>query len=190
MAHATARGDWPLERYREYLRLLARIHLDSRLAGKFDSSDFAQQTLLQAHEKIDSFRGKSEGELKAWLRKILANNMANAIQALNTQKRKVALEKSLEAALDNTSSRLDAWLAMEQSSPSDKAIQVEQLLLLAESLAQLPDDQRVAVELRHLQGCSIDSVCQYMGRTEAAVAGLLRRGLAKLRELMGHDVGL
>ena len=68
-----------VESYREYLRLLARLNLDTRLRGRIDPSDLVQQTLLKAHEKRDQFRGKSDAELAAWLRAILANQIADAL---------------------------------------------------------------------------------------------------------------
>ena len=175
--------EWHLERYREYLKLLARLQLPALLRNKFDSSDLAQQTLLQAQRKIDQFRGQTDAELKAWLRRILANLLKNEIARFKTGARDVALERSLEAALEETSNRLQDWLAANASSPSAQAVRNEQLLQLAEALAQLPDDQRTALELRHLRDLSIQEICQQIGRSQASVAGLLRRGMKTLRDL-------
>lgn len=175
---------WSPERYREYLQLLIRHQMDERLRSKCDSSDLVQQTLLLAHQKGAQFRGRTEGEWKAWLRSILANNLKNKLEEFGSQKRDLARERPLQAALDDTSARLDAWLAAEQPSPSDEAMRYEQLQRLAVGLKELPDDQREALELRHLEDCSIDEISRRMARTDAAVAGLLRRGLKRLRELL------
>ena len=59
-----------VERYREYLMLLARLHVGEQLCGKLDASDVVQQTLLDAHRQRQQFRGQSDGELAAWLRRM------------------------------------------------------------------------------------------------------------------------
>ena len=174
----------PLEHYRAYLRLLARLQLDPRLQGKVDPSDVAQETLLKAHQALDQFRGKSSAEQAAWLRQILARVLANAARDFSRAKRDVGRERSLELALEQSSSRLDAWLAAEQTSPSESVERNEQLLRLAEALAQLPQDQREAVTLHHLQGWSLAELAQHLARSEGAVAGLLHRGFKRLRELL------
>jgi RNA polymerase sigma-70 factor (ECF subfamily) len=170
---------WPLEHYRDYLYMLARIALDARLRGQAESSDVVQQTLLRAHERIEQFRGTSEAELRAWLRAILARQMADL--ARRAGQPHWAKRQSLEAALDQSSARLASWLADEQQAPGEQVQGREDLFLLAEALARLPEDQRTAVELHHLEGYSVAEVGRRMDRSAGSVAGLLHRGLSALR---------
>ncbi len=174
----------PLEQYRAYLRLLARLQLNPRLRLQLDPSDIVQQTLLKAHERIDQFRGKTDQELRAWLRAILARNLADAVRAFRRQKGDRA--HSLETALEESSAKLEAFLASDGSSPSQGALRAERLIELAEALARLPEDQRTAVELRYLNGLAVPDVANQMGRSTVSVTGLLYRGMKALRDLMAE----
>jgi RNA polymerase sigma-70 factor (ECF subfamily) len=170
-----------LERFRAYLHLLARLQLDPRLQRKLDPADLVQQTLLQALGALDRFRGRTEAELAAWLRQILARNLANADRDHGRAKRNVARECSLETALDQSSTRLEAWLAAEQSSPSQQVQRKEQAVQLAAALHELPEAQREALTMHYLQHWSLEEVGRALGRSPAAVAGLVKRGLKQLR---------
>jgi RNA polymerase sigma-70 factor (ECF subfamily) len=170
-----------LERFREYLRLLARLQLGPRLQGKFDPSDVVQQTLLEAFAKREQFRG-GEAERAAWLRQILAHNLADALRAFDQAKRNAGRERSLEAAIQESSARLGAWLAGGQSSPSQRAQRHEEAVRLAEALAELPVDNREALVLHYCESLPLAETAGRMGRTTASVAGLLKRGLKQLRE--------
>ena len=172
----------PLESYRDYLRLLARLHLDRRLWGKLDPSDVVQLTLLEAHQARDRFEGGPE-QLAGWLRRILLRNLANAVRDLGRLKRDAAREVPLDV-LGESSARLDAWLAAEQESPGAALARQEEADRLARALLHLPGPQREAVALRHLHGLSLAEVARRLGRTPAAVAGLLHRGLKHLRALL------
>jgi RNA polymerase sigma-70 factor (ECF subfamily) len=187
MAHEAQAHPLPLEQYRDYLRLLARLQIDPRLQAKLDASDVVQETLLKAHAKREQFRGQSPGEQAAWLRTILANTLADAIRRFHRQQGD--LERSLEGALEESSARLEAWLTDNSSSPAERASRQEQLLRLAEALGRLPEDQRIAVELRHLQGYAVPAIAELMGRSTTSVAGLLRRGLKALRALLEEPPG-
>lgn len=179
MSHES--GERPsLERYRSYLRLLAGLQIEPRLQAKLDPSDFVQQTLLEAYQGIDKLRGQDEATVAAWLRQILAHNLADALRRYGAGARDVALEQSL----NDSSARMEAWLLGGGSSPSEQVMRNEQLLQLAEAMEQLPPDQRLALDLKHLQGWSVAEIGRHLDRTEASVAGLLRRGVKRLREFL------
>ena len=170
-----------LERFRGYLYVLAERHADRRLQGKADASDVVQQTLVQALAGLSQFRGRSDAEMAAWLRQILARQLANAARDFGRQKRDAARERSLEAALDQSASRLELVLAAADSTPSQNAQRNEQFLQLAAALAELPEAQRQAIVLHHLERKSLEEIGGQMDRTAAAVAGLVKRGLRALR---------
>jgi RNA polymerase sigma-70 factor (ECF subfamily) len=176
-----------LERFRPYLLMLARLQFDEALQAKVGASDVVQQTLLEAHQSIADFRGTSDREWAAWLRRILARNLADELRKFRCGKRNLKLEASLPASLHDSALRLESWLAQDDASPSECAIANEQFMDLVEALMKLPDDQRRAIELHHLQGWSAAAVARQFGRTEVAVAGLLRRGLKRLRELLSEQ---
>src|SRR5262245_39522905 len=171
-----------LERYRSYLRLLAQARLDPRLRSKLDPSDLVQTALLEAYQGLDGFRGRSPEELAAWLRQILARNLANALRDFRRDKRDVAREQALDGLLAESSARAEAWLAAEQSSPSERAERQEEAVRLAAALEGLPEVTREVVVLRHFHGWALADIARHVGRSAPAVAGLLHRGLAALRE--------
>lgn len=174
----------PLERFRSYLQFLARIQLDPRVRSKVDDSDLVQQTLLAAHRAIGEFRGTTSEEKAAWLRQILARNMAHAVRDLHRDKRDIDRERSLEALLEQSSVRLEGWLAAEQSSPSQQAERNERMLRVANAIEALPEAQREAIALHYWHGWSPSEIAAHLDRTPAAVAGLLHRGLTTLREVL------
>jgi len=171
-----------LERFRGYLLVLARLQLDSRMQAKLDASDVVQQTLTRAVQRWNQFRGTSDAELAGWLRQIMANDLANVVRDFARDKRDVARECSLEAALERSSRGIEGWLAAEQTSPSAGAQRNEELLRAATALAGLPAAQYEAVTLYHLQSWTIGQIAEHQGRSTTAVAGLIKRGLKAVRE--------
>ena len=159
----TPTPDPSLERCRDYLLLLARIQLDPGLRGVLDPSDVVQQTLLKAHAKWDQFRGRTEEELLAWLRTILAHHLADMTRKHGRRLR--GRDRSLEEAPEESSLRLEQWLASNSTSVEDRAIRHQQLLGLAEAVASLPEDQRTALELKHLRDVPVSEISRMMGKT-------------------------
>src|SRR5262249_6163852 len=118
MKPLSAGSDWLPERYERYLQLLARLQFDPRLRAKLDAADVVQQTLLSAHQCREQFRGRTEADFVAWLRAILANVLAAAMRQFATGARNLFRERSLEADLEASASRMEGILVADQSSPS------------------------------------------------------------------------
>ncbi len=177
------RSPRPIEDYRDYLRLLADLHLGPRLRSLLDPSDVAQQTLLTAHDKLAQFRGSTDAELGAWLRAILANHVGAAMRRHGQGVGAAALE----ADLGRSSVRLQQLADSGQSDPGAPVARAEDRLALAAALMQLPSDQRLALELRHLEGLPVAEVACRMDRSIAAVTGLLYRGTKALRQILAES---
>ena len=178
--------DSPLERFRSYLRVLARMQLDRQLQAKFDSSDIVQQTMLQAHRALPEHRGENSAQMAAWLRQILARNISHALRDYHRDKRDVRRERSFQAQVDASSARLEAWIASDTSTPSDAAQRNEQILNLANALESLPPEQREAIELHYWHGWKLAEIAEHLGRSVSAVGGLLHRGLKALRSQLNE----
>jgi RNA polymerase sigma-70 factor (ECF subfamily) len=173
-----------LGRFRPYLRLLAGLHLAPHLRAKFDPSDVVQQTLLEAVRDGPAFRGGTEEALAAWLRQLLARNLCDAARAFQAGRRDVGREQDWAAGLAASSARLERFLADAGEGPAEAAARQERALRLAAALEALPDAQREALVLQHWHGWTLAQIGSHLNRSPAAVAGLPKRGLQRLRAIL------
>ncbi|HEV3122488.1 MAG TPA: sigma-70 family RNA polymerase sigma factor, partial [Isosphaeraceae bacterium] len=141
------RSDW-LAQFREYLSLLARLEVSRRLRSVIDMSGVVQQTLLDAHRAAP--RTRTEAETAAWLRAIFRHNLADEVRRRDAGKRALDRARPLDFP--------DEGPPAGHSSPSQKAIRAEELMRLAGALAGLPESQRQAVEMHHLEGRSLAEI--------------------------------
>jgi len=172
--------------YSNYLKLLIATQLDERLRVRVSPSDIVQETFFEAHRDFAQFRGQSPGEFVAWLRKILVNNILRVVeQHLLAEKRDVRREISLERIgrrLEESTARLESLLTQQSDSPSGLAQRNEHEVLLADALADLPDDYRQVILLRHIEGLQFEEVARRMDRSSGAVRMLWLRALERLRK--------
>jgi RNA polymerase sigma-70 factor (ECF subfamily) len=175
-----------LEIYRRYLALLARLQIGRRLQGKVDVADLVQETFLKASRDFAMFKGSTEAEFTAWLRRILAACVATEVRRyLGTQRRDLRLEVQLAGELEYSSRALDRGLVAAQSTPSQQAARREQAVLLADALAQLPTHYREVMILHHLEGLSLAEAARRLGRSQDSVEKLWARALLRLRAVLG-----
>jgi RNA polymerase sigma-70 factor (ECF subfamily) len=177
--------DQLLEVYRNYLRLLARTWLSGAARGKADPSDLVQETLLKAHRAFPEFRGASEEELVAWLRRILARQLTDLMRRLRANRRDVAREQPLDGLLRD---KLHDMATTSFTSPSGLAQRRELGVVLADALAQLSPARREVIVLRNLEELDWPEVARRMGKSQAAVRKLWARALLALRPLIDESL--
>lgn len=170
-----------LEHYRNYLRLLASMQLNAKVRVRASASDVVQETFLEAHQAFSQFRGTTEAELIAWLRKILVRNILDEGKRQRAAKRDVNREQSLDAALDRSSEILGTALCSQISSPSQKIAKREQAVLVADAIARLSVEQRDIIIERQVHRKPFDEIATLTGKTSAAVRMSWLRALEKLK---------
>ena len=126
-----------------------------------DPPSVVDETIAKAMEDLENFQGPPAA-FPGWLRAHLIGVIA----------RKVGRDPH----------EVEQWLFRvvgqpEVPSPPDP-------VSLERALRRLPEDQRTAVELKHLHGWRVRAIAAEMGRSQTAVAVLLRRGLKTLQNLM------
>lgn len=172
--------------YRPYLRLIAEQSIGIDVRRREDASDVIQQTELEAAQAIANFRGATEPEFSAWIKQILRRNVATVCRNHRAAKRDIGREQFLD---DKHPSASLSWRipAANAPSPAQQVMRGEAALELAAALEKLPDQQRIAVRMRHLEGMKIDDVAAEMGITAGAAAGFIRRGVEGLRKKLQGD---
>jgi RNA polymerase sigma-70 factor (ECF subfamily) len=177
-----------LDHYRPYLRLLARLHVAARLQKELDGSDVVQETFLDAARDFPQFRGSSEAEFVAWLKRLLAANVADAHRRfLGTQKRNVLQEADVLQLLDQSSAMIGQRLSARIDSPSSSACRHEQAARLAAALEQLQPAYHDVILLHHFQGMGFQQVADQLGRSLHSVKNLWIRALVALKREMKDE---
>lgn len=187
LVHGAKAGDTEmlgrlLEQYRGYLLMLAHRYLDERLRRRIDPADIVQHTYLEVQRDLHAFRGDTPAEFAGWIRNILKHNVATAVaRHVSAQKRSIGREVS---AANDSAGNWVAQMPGSTTSPSKRVMREEAALAMLEALTKLPETQAEAVRLRYMEGLTLAEICERMGKTETAAAGLLKRGLRKLREIL------
>jgi RNA polymerase sigma-70 factor (ECF subfamily) len=170
-----------LEAYRNYLLWIATRQLDPELKAKGGASDLVQETFLKAQQHFDQFQGDDEGDLRAWLRQLLLNNVADFTRMYQqTAKRRVGREAALQT--DSTGPDLGRKIAADTPSPSGQAIQKEQFEAIQQALKRLPEEYRQVIVYRYQEERSFEEIGRLMNLTPNAARKLWVRAIKRLQE--------
>jgi RNA polymerase sigma-70 factor (ECF subfamily) len=179
-------ADFEPERYRGYLFVIVRRNWSAALQSYGEPEDIVQLAITETIRSRDQFRGRTAEEYRGWLGTVLTNTIKDVEKQQRRQKRDHRRACPIEDDVGRSSDALCRFAAAGPS-PSSEAAKEEALVRLSDALAALPPDQFVAVALHHLDGLALQATAEQMGRTRAAVAGLLRRAMDGLRgNLGGH----
>jgi RNA polymerase sigma-70 factor (ECF subfamily) len=135
-----------------------------------DAEEVAQDAFISAWKARDRFRG--DAQPSTWLYRITVNA---ALMKLRKDKRRKQMSAPEEEQADVPS---QDWT----QSPSASAINSELGERLKAAIADLPEDMRVAVVLRDVQGLSNEEAADALGVSVPAVKARLHRGRVALRD--------
>ena len=140
------------------------------------AEDATQDAFVRAWTGAHSFRG---GSVRAWLFKIATNR---AYDLLRVRARRPV------AALDADALDLEPiWPGQAEESPEERALRDDLGIRLERALSTLPEDQRTAVLLADVQGCSYEEVAAATGAALGTVKSRLSRARSRLRQALTDD---
>ncbi len=171
---------------RSYLLMVANQLLPSELRAKTGPSDLVQETFLQVKKNFDRFQGSSEGELLAWLRGVLLNNVQDVSRHyLGTEMRQVRREVSLDHGLSDADQ--GCMVDVVVPSPGSQLVANEEAARLNAALGRLPDDYRRVIVLRNWEERSFAEIGAAFGRSAEAVRKLWARAIEQLKEELSAE---
>jgi len=172
--------------YRPLCQRIAR-QIPTDLHRIVDAEDVMQEAHLEAFRHIGGFQSRGAGSFDHWVASIAASRLRNAIKKHRAAKRGHAQAASATSTRQPPALALLETVAGPSAAPAWSTLRVEDIEALRAALMQLSQDQRLAVWLVHGEGCAVRVAADCMQRTERAIHGLCRRGLQRLRGLLGEN---
>ena len=170
-----------VSRLRNYLLLVANAEMQPSIRSKFCGSDIIQQSMLEAHQAIGAFRGTTESELKAWLKKIVLSNLVDETRRYQkTRKRDTSREVPVDwhaQPLAQPNGQTASWMVSKN--------EFDQQLFIA--IHELPARQRHVIEARHRDAMPYSKIAVELNITEDAARKLWTRGVNSLKRTLSKS---
>ena len=161
--------------------------IPKRYCSVLTAEDVMQETYIDALLSIGRFVPQGDGSFESWLTTIAKNNLRNAIEALDAEKRGGDRKRIVPVNPDESIAALYELLGATSTTPSRQAATVEAKSFLQRAIEQLPEDHQRVVMMYDLERKPIEEVATALGRREGAVFMLRARAHKALRTLMGES---
>jgi RNA polymerase sigma-70 factor, ECF subfamily len=188
----SAAVDRLLGEFREPLRQVIKLRLDPALGRRVDASDIVQDVLLEANQRLIDYLKNPAMPFHLWLRHLAQDRIIDTHRRhRQAQRRSIDREQAIQApAWANESSvQLVAQLVDAEQTPASAAIHQELQRRLNDALAELNEDDREIILMRHHEQLSNQDVSAALDLTEAAASMRYLRALRKLRGVLLPDAG-
>ena len=181
-----------LGQFREPLRRVIDLRLDPVLARRVDASDIVQDVLIEATQRLTEYLKKPDMPFHLWLRHLAQDRIIDTHRRHRlAQRRSVDREQPIArpAWAEESSASLVAHLIDSERTPASEAIQAELARRLTAAIAELNDDDREVLLMRHHEQLSNQEVSSLLGLTEAAASMRYLRALRRLRTVLVPENG-
>ena len=180
-----------LEVHREPLRRMVGLRLDPALAGRVDASDVVQDVMLEVSQRLADYLRNPLMPFHLWMRHIARDHMIDAHRRhRQAQRRSLDREQPiLPAALaDQSSLELAGQFLDRELTPATAAVRHELQRRMQQAVAELEEDDREIILMRHYEQLSNQEVAAALGLTEAAASMRHLRAVRRLRAaLQGEE---
>jgi RNA polymerase sigma-70 factor (ECF subfamily) len=178
-----------LDRHRGRLRRMVAVRIDPRLAARLDPSAVVQETLAEAHRRLDDYLAARAVPFYSWLRQLAHDRLADLHRRhVRAARRAVGREEPAGPALsDDSVAGLTRRLAAPAPGPSEASHRREQAGRLRAAMARLPDMDREVLILRHLEQLTPREIAAVLDVSPAVVYTRHLRALRHLRHTLGEE---
>jgi len=151
-----------------------------------DAEDVLQDAHVAMFQELASFESYGPDSFDRWVATIALNRLRTIVRRHRTQKRGGGAQvvNGTGGRFDDSTAALFNVLAGPGKTPSQSVARHEAIAAVQAALQELPEQYRFAIQLVHIEGLSIREAAARLDRSDRAVHGLCRRGLARLRDRM------
>src|SRR5262245_10742595 len=181
-----------LDVHREPIRRMIDLRLDPALAARVDASDIVQDVLIEAHRRLVDYLRNPTMPFRLWLRHIAKDHVIDAHRRhRQAQRRSLDREQPIVPAVlaDHSSLELAGQILDPDRTPASEAIQRELQRKLDVAIADLDEDDREVILMRHREQWSNQQVAEALGLTEAAASMRYLRAIRRLRSVLLPEPG-